>query len=109
MLFLPKNVDVLQENVDMSKINRALVLKGTFSETTRGYFRSAWIAVYQFWTHLIWMPKLVKPGKNSYMKVNIDNSCKYFSFLAYQRTVQLLYETLDTSIEDLTAFTVRQS
>ena len=55
------------------------------------------------------MPKLVKPGKNSYMKVNIDNSCKYFSFLAYQRTVQLLYETLDTSIEDLTAFTVRQS
>ena len=55
------------------------------------------------------MPKLGKPGKNSYMKVNIDNSCKYFSFVAYQRTVQLLYETLDTSIEDLTAFTVIQS
>ena len=39
----------------------------------------------------------------------MDISCKYFSFLAYQRSVQLLYETLDTLIEALTAFTVRQS
>ena len=34
---------------------------------------------------------------------------KHFSFSAYQRSVQLLYETLDTLIEALTAFTVRQS
>ena len=42
------------------------------------------------------------------MKVNIDISCKYFSSLAYQRSVQFLYEALDTLIEALTAFTVRR-
>ena len=41
------------------------------------------------------------------MKVNIDILCKYFSFLTYQRSVQLLYETLDILIEVLTAFTVQ--
>lgn len=30
----------------------------------RGYFRSIWTTVYQFWAHLIWAPKLGKPGKN---------------------------------------------
>ena len=35
------------------------------------------------------------------MKVNIDISCKYFSFLAYQRSVQLSYETLGILIEAL--------
>ena len=39
--------------------------------------------------------------------VNIDISRKHFSFLAYQRRVQLL--TLDKLIEALTAFKVRQS
>ena len=42
------------------------------------------------------------------MKVNIDISCKCFSLLVYQRSVQLLHETLDTLIKALTAFTVRQ-
>ena len=42
-----------------------------------------------------------------FVKVNIDISCIYFSFLAYQRSVQLFHETLDTLIEALTAFTVR--
>ena len=58
-----------------------------------------WTALYRFWAHLFWMPKLV----------NIVISCKYFSFLAYQRSMQLLYETFDTLIEDLAAFTARQS
>ena len=35
------------------------------------------------------------------MKVNKDVLCKYFSFLAYQRSI--LYETLDTLIDALTA------
>ena len=43
------------------------------------------------------------------MKLNIDILWKYFTFLAYQRSVQLLYELLDTFIEALTAFTIRQS
>ena len=43
------------------------------------------------------------------MKVNMGILNKHFSFLAYQRSVQLLYETLDTLIAALTAFTVRQS
>ena len=69
----------------------------------REYFRSVWIAVYRFWTHLILAPKLGKPGKNFFLEANMDTSRKYFSFLAYQRSVQLLYETLDTLIEALTA------
>ena len=43
------------------------------------------------------------------VKVNTDISCKYVSFLAYQRSVQPLYEILDTLTEALTAFTVTQS
>ena len=35
------------------------------------------------------------------VKVNIGILCEYFSFLAYQRSVQLLYETLNTLIEAL--------
>ena len=35
------------------------------------------------------------------MNVNKDVLCKYFSFLAYQRSI--LYETLDTLIDALTA------
>ena len=75
----------------------------------KGYFGSVWTAVYRFWAHLILAPKLGKPGKKKFAKVNIDILCKYFSFLAYQRSVQLLYETLDKLIEALTAFTIRQS
>ena len=67
------------------------------------------IAVYRFWTHLIQFPKLSKPWKKCFVKVNLDILCKYFSFLAYQRGVQLLYEKLDTLIEALTDFTVKQS
>ena len=42
-------------------------------------------------------------------KVNLDVSCKYFSYKAFQRSVQHICEMLDTLIEALTAFTVRQS
>ena len=65
--------------------------------------------VYRFWTHLIQVPKLSKPWKKCFVKVNLDILCKYFPFLAYQRGAQLLYETLDTLIEALTDFTVKQS
>ena len=34
VLFSQENADFLQKNADISKINRALVLKGIFSETT---------------------------------------------------------------------------
>ena len=34
VLFLPKNAAFLQRNADISKIKRALVLKGIFSKTT---------------------------------------------------------------------------
>ena len=34
VLFLPKNAEFLQKNADISKVKRALVLKGIFSETT---------------------------------------------------------------------------
>ena len=34
VLFLLKNADFLQNNVAISKIKRALILKGIFSETT---------------------------------------------------------------------------
>ena len=70
----------------------------------RGYFGSVWTAVYQFWAHLILAPKLGKPGKKFFVKVNIDILHKYFSFLAYQRNVQFLHEMLDTLIAALTAF-----
>ena len=33
VLFWPKNADFLQQNADIKKIKRALVLKGIFSET----------------------------------------------------------------------------
>ena len=38
------------------------------------------------------------------VKINIDILCKYLFVLANQRSVQLLYEMLDTLIEALTAF-----
>ena len=41
----------------------------------RGYFRPVWTAVYQFWAHLIWAPKLDKPGKK------IFSECKHRYFL----------------------------
>ena len=58
----------------------------------------------------IWFgcPNKVSLGKQIFVKVNIGISCNYFSFLANQRFVQLLCETIDTLIEALTAFTVRQ-
>ena len=53
------------------------------------YFRSVWTGVYQFWVHLIWVPKLGKSLGNFFVcvKVNIDILCKYFSLLAYQRCI----------------------
>lgn len=39
------------------------------------------------------------------MRVNTEILCNYFPLLAYQGSVQLTYETLDTLIEALTAFT----
>ena len=75
--------------------------------TVRWYIRNT--VVYQFFAHLIWVPKLGKPEEKVFVNVNIDILCKCFSFLAYQRSMQLLYETLDTLIETLAAFTVRQS
>ena len=53
-------------------------------------------------------PKLSISGKKRFVKISIDISRKYFSFLASQRSVLLFYETLDTLIEALKAFTVRQ-
>ena len=41
-------------------------------------------------------------------KVSIDISCIHFSFLGYKRSVQLLYETLDTLIVSL-SFVDRQT
>ena len=72
---------------------------------TRGYFKSIWTVLYHLWAHKIWVPKLGKPGKTNFVKVNIDN----LSFLPYQRSVHFLYEKLDMLVEALTAFTVRQS
>ena len=62
--------------------------------SNRVYFRSNWTAGYWFWAHLIWV------------LCETDILCEHFSFLAYQRSVQLLYETLDTLIEALTGFSV---
>ena len=53
--------------------------------------------------------KTGKPGEFFFVKVSIDILFKYFSFLAYKRKVQLLYEMLGTLIEALKTFTVRQS
>ena len=50
--------------------------------------------------YIIWVPKV---REKFFLKVNIDILCKCFLFLAYQRSAQLLYETLYTSIEALTA------
>ena len=58
--------------------------------SARGYFRSIWTAVYRFWAHLIWKPKLGKPGEKHPCESK-QISCKCFSFLAYQKSVQLLY------------------
>ena len=72
--------------------------------TSRGYFRFDWAGVYRFW-----VPKLVKPEKKVFVKANIDIFRKYFSFLAYQRSVRLLYETLETLRKALRVFIVRHS
>ena len=95
-----------KESIDIRDITPQMVEK---MNSSRGYFRSVWTVVYQFWAHLIWAPKLGKPRKKTSVKVNIDISCKYFSFLVYQRSAQLLHKMLDTLIEALTAFTVTQS
>ena len=89
-------------------LSETKVIKNGKPSTARWYFRSVSTVVDRFCAHLIGAPKLDKPGKNFFVKVK-GISCKYFSFLAYQRSLQLLYETLDTLIEALTAFTVRQS
>ena len=33
----------------------------------RRYFRSVWTSVYYFWAHLIWAPKLSKPGEKKFL------------------------------------------
>ena len=38
--------------------------------TARWYFRSVWAVVYRFWAHLIGAPKLGKPGKKIFVKVD---------------------------------------
>ena len=53
----------------------------------KGYFKSVWTAEHLFWTHLIWAPKLDKPGEKTFVNIKIDISYKYFSFLTYQRNV----------------------
>ena len=35
-----------------------------------GCSRSVWTVLYQFWTHLIWAPKLGNRGKKFFVKVN---------------------------------------
>ena len=60
----------------------------------KGYFRSFRVVVYQFWANL---------GIIFFFFVKVSNlhiSCNYFPFLVCQRGVQLLYETLDTLIEN---------
>ena len=56
--------------------------------------RSVSTAVYQFWAHLISAYKLGKPGKNFFMIV------KYFSFLAYQKSVKLFFQSASHSFVD---------
>ena len=50
--------------------------------------------------------KLSKPEKNLFVKVNIY--ILYTFFISMPKKCTTLYETLDTLIEALTAFTVRQ-
>ena len=77
-------------------------------DTVNIYIGVFWVrlnsGIYRFWAYLIWVSR----GKK-FVKVNTDILCKYFSFLAYQKSVQLLYETFDTLIEAITAFIVRHS
>ena len=57
------------------------------------------------------VPKLGKPGGKTYIKANIFHVNIFHVntfFLANQQSVKLLYEMLDTLIEALTVFTVRQ-
>ena len=54
-----------------------------------GHFRSIWTAVYRFWAHLIWEPKLGKAGQKKLCERKLI-LCKQFSFLAYQKSVKLL-------------------
>ena len=63
---------------------------------------------YTYFMHIQFgCPNKVSLGKILFVELNIDISCKCFSFLAYQGSVQLIYETLGTLIEAETVFTVR--
>ena len=46
------------------------VIKYGKASTARVYLRSIRTAVYQFWAHLIWTPRLGKRGENLCVKVN---------------------------------------
>ena len=61
-----------------------LTENSNFYGEVRVYFRPVWTAVYRAWVHLILAPKLGKPGKELFVKGNIDVSCKCFSFLTFQ-------------------------
>ena len=45
------------------------VIKYGKPSTTRVYSGSVWKAVYQFWVHLIWAPRLGKRGKKSFCEI----------------------------------------
>ena len=43
------------------------------------------------------------------VKVDVEISCDYFSFLDFQRSAQVLYETLNSLVAALVTFTARKS
>ena len=51
-------------------LNETKVIKYGKPSTARVYLRSVRTAVYQFWAHLVWAPRLGKRGKISFVKVN---------------------------------------
>ena len=51
-------------------LSETKVIKYGTPSTARVYLRSVRTAVYQFWAHLVWAPRLGKRGKISFVKVN---------------------------------------
>ena len=51
-------------------LSETKVIKYGKPSTARMYLRSVRTAVYQFWAHLVWAPRLGKRGKISFVKVN---------------------------------------
>ena len=83
---------------DLTVYLTSIINRGYFRSNfrpNRWYFRFACTAEYRFWAYLIWARKLGKPVGKIFVKLNLDISCKYFSYLAFQKIVQLICETLD--------------